>query len=297
MPSASQPAHAARPAVTIRRAVPEDAPVCGTICYKAFHSIASEHAFPPDMPSAEVAIDLLAGMFSHPNFYCIVAEQNGRIVGSNCLDERSAVGGIGPITVDPDVQNTGIGRKLMENVIDRTSEKAMPGVRLVQAAYHNRSLSLYMKLGFEVREPLVTLQGPPIGKAAEGCQVRPAQIEDIEACSRVCMQVHGHDRGGELADAVRMGSARVVERDGRITGYATALAFFGHAAGLTNADIEALIAQAERFLGPGILVPTRNSDLIRWCLDMGLRIVQPLTLMTMGLYHEPQGAYLPSILY
>jgi predicted N-acetyltransferase YhbS len=297
MPSASQPIPAARPAVTIRRATPEDAPVCGTICYKAFHRIASEHAFPPDVPSVEVAVDLLAGMFSHPNFYCIVAEQNGRIVGSNCLDERSAVGGIGPVTVDPEVQNLGIGRKLMEAVIERTREKAMPGVRLVQGAYHNRSFALYMKLGFDVREPLVTLQGTPVGRGVEGCRVRPAQMEDIEACSRVCMQVHGHDRGGELADAIGLRTARVVEREGRITGYATALAFFGHAAGLANVDIEALIGQADRFLGPGILVPARNAELLRWCLDKGLRIVQPLTLMTMGLYHEPQGAYLPSILY
>jgi hypothetical protein len=35
--------------------------------------------------------------------------------------------------------------------------------------------------------------------------------------------------------------------------------------------------------------------LLRWVLDHGLRIVQQSTLMTMGLYNEPAGAYLPSI--
>ena len=34
-----------------------------------------------------------------------------------------------------------------------------------------------------------------------------------------------------------------------------------------------------------------------WCLDHGLRVVQLMTLMTMGLYNEPGGAYLPSVLY
>ena len=29
----------------------------------------------------------------------------------------------------------------------------------------------------------------------------------------------------------------------------------------------------------------------------GLRIVQPMTLMSLGEYREPQGAFLPSILY
>ena len=54
---------------------------------------------------------------------------------------------------------------------------------------------------------------------------------------------------------------------------------------------------APTFGGPGFLLPTRNGALLRWCLGLGLRIVQPMTLMTMGLYNEPQGAYLASILY
>ena len=93
------------------------------------------------------------------------------------------------------------------------------------------------------------------------------------------------------------GTALVAERDGRITAYATAVAFFGHAVGETNADLQALIANADSFGGPGILVPTRNASLLRWCLDHGLRVVQPMTLMTIGLYNEPAGAYMPSILY
>ena len=73
--------------------------------------------------------------------------------------------------------------------------------------------------------------------------------------------------------------------------------FFGHAVAETNLDLQALIASAEAFAGPGILVPARNSELFRWCLENGLRVVQPLTLMTSGPYNEPAGAYLPSILF
>ena len=97
-------------------------------------------------------------MFSHPGFYCVVAEQNGRIAGSNCLDERSAIAGIGPITVDPAVQNGGVGRALMDTALDRVRERGRPGVRLVQAAFHNRSLSLYTKLGFDPREEIDRLR-------------------------------------------------------------------------------------------------------------------------------------------
>src|SRR5436190_7682174 len=283
--------------LTIRRATLDDAPACAIICYDAFYKINSDHGFPPDMSSLEQVAGIMSMMFGHPGFYCIVAEADGRILGSNCMDERSPIAGIGPITIDPEAQNRGVGRKLMQAVMDRARERNFPGVRLVQASFHTRSLSLYATLGFDAREPLSVMQGPPIKKTMEGCSVRPATMADLEACNRVSMKVHGHDRGGDLSDSIPQGTAAVVERNGRITAYCSSLAFFGHAVAETNLDLQALIAAADGFGGSGILVPTRNAELFRWCLSNGLRVVEPMTLMTVGLYNEPAGAYLPSILY
>jgi hypothetical protein len=117
------------------------------------------------------------------------------------------------------------------------------------------------------------------------------------ACNALCRRVHGHDRSGELRDAIRLGSAKVVEHLGRITGYATDIAFFAHVVGETNQDIKALIAGASEIGGGGFLLPTRNNELFRWCLQNGLRLVHQMTLMTTGLYQKPEGAYLPSVLY
>jgi L-amino acid N-acyltransferase YncA len=236
-------------------------------------------------------------MFSHSGFYCVVAEIDGRVVGSNCLDERSTIAGVGPITIDPKVQNGGIGRKLMLAALDRAGERGAAGVRLVQAAFHNRSLSLYASLGFDIREPLSCMQGRTLQRSVPGCTVRVAKPEDLRACNALSRQVHGFERGRELAEAVQQGTAVVVERGGRITGYASSLAFFGHATAETNVDLQALIASADSFGGPGVLIPSRNNILFRWCLSNGLRIVQPMTLMTTGLYSEPAGAWLPSILF
>jgi hypothetical protein len=72
---------------------------------------------------------------------------------------------------------------------------------------------------------------------------------------------------------------------------------FAHAVGETNQDLKALIGAARVFAGPGFLVPTRNYDLFAWCLANGLRLVMPMTLMSIGLYCEPDGAWLPSIVY
>ncbi|HWZ52329.1 MAG TPA: GNAT family N-acetyltransferase [Granulicella sp.] len=285
------------PDVLVRAARLEDCSVCGRICYDAFSAINATHGFPCDFPGPEASTGLLAMMFSSPGFYCVVAESDGRIVGSNVLDERSVIRGVGPITIDPGAQNLGIGRRLMQAVMDRARERGAAGVRLVQAAFHNRSLSLYSSLGFDLREPLTCMQGRTLERAIPGCMVRPARPADADACNALSGRVHGFDRGAELAQAIERGTARVVERGGRITGYTTNLAFFGHSTAETNVDLQALIASAESFGGPGILVPSRNNVLFRWCLSNGLRVVQPMTLMSTGLYNDPAGAWLPSVLF
>ena len=274
-----------------------DAKECGRIQYEAFKSIAVQHNFRPDFPSVEVATDLVTMLLSHPRFYSVVGELDGRIVGCNFLDERSTIAGIGPVSVDPPVMNGTIGRQLMQAVMDRAIQRHQPGVRLLQIAWHYRSLALYARLGFEIRETISGLQGPPLHLRIAGYEVRPAREEDVLACNQLCLRVHGHDRAGELADALRDGTANVVERLGRITGYSTAIGWFHHAVGETNDDLKALIGAAPSFLGPGFLLPSRNGELFRWCLANNLRVVAQATLMTIGLYNEPAGAYLPSILY
>jgi GNAT superfamily N-acetyltransferase len=283
--------------IKLRSGTPADAEICGRICYEAFKTISEVHGFVPDFPTREVAIGVLTRLLGNPNFYSVVAEVDGRIVGSNFLDERNRIAGVGPITVDPSVQNRAIGRRLMEAVHERTTERNFAGVRLIQAGFHTRSLSLYAKLGYDVREHLACMQGNALGISIEGHVVRPAADADLENCNRLCREVHGHDRAGELKDAIADGSAAVVEHDGRITGYATMVGFFGHVVGETNEDLKAIIGTAKEFAGPGFLLPTRNGEVFRWCLSNGLRIAQPMTLMSKGMYNEPAGAFLPSILY
>lgn len=284
------------PALTVRPASVDDVQACGTICFEAFCAISDRHNYPHDFPSSDVTVDLIGYLIAHPGIYGVVAERDGKVIGSNFMDERSAIAGIGPITVDPTTQDRGVGRQLMEAVLDRADAQGFVGVRLVQAAYHTRSLSLYTKLGFAVREPLACMQGDPIGVVIPGRTVRSAREADLAACNRVCQSVHGHNRSGDLQEAIQAGTATVVEHDGRITGYATSIAFFGHAVGETDDDIKALIGAAPSFGGPGILVPAR-SPLFGWCLEQNLRTTQVMTLMSRGLYSEPAGSFLPSILY
>ena len=131
-----------------------------------------------------------------------------------------------------------------------------------------------------------------------GYDVRPAGPGRSRGLQRALSAVHGFDRGRrscERRSAER--AAAVVEHHGRITGYSTGIAFFAHTVAETNIGLMALIGAAPAFGGPGFLLPTRNHEVFTWCLKGGLRLVYQMTLMTIGLYNEPTGAWLPSVLY
>jgi GNAT superfamily N-acetyltransferase len=284
-------------ALKLRRATADDATTCGRIFFDSFESLATRHAFPIEPGTPEITDFQMKSMLSTDGIFGLVAERDGQILGSALQDERGTIVGIGPVTVDPAVQDAGVGRAMMEALLQRSQERDVVGVRLVQTAYHYRSLSLYAKLGFAVREPLSVFQGTPRCAAVPGAMVRQATPADVVACDAICRQVHGHDRHRELQDWIGAGTARVVERGGEITGYATGFGYAWHAVGKTDEDIIALVGSADAFMGLGILVPSRNTRLMGWCLNSGLRLIQQSTLMTIGLYNEPRGGWLPSIGY
>jgi predicted N-acetyltransferase YhbS len=285
------------PAVTLREAAPADIPEAGRILYEAFATLAAKHGFPPDFPSIAVATACMRGLATNPGFNGVVAERDGRIVGSSFLDERSTVFAIGPVSVDPAAQDGRIGRHLMGAMLDRAAERGAPGVRLVQISYHNRSLSLYAKLGFDVRETLAAMHGTPPSFDLPGATVRVATADDQPACNALCIRVHGHDRAGELRPAIEKGKARVVERLARISGYTTGISYFGHTVAETNDDLLALVGSGGPIDPPGIIVPLSNGELFRALLAAGLRVFFVQNLMARGIYQEPRGAFLPSIGY
>lgn len=237
----------------------------------------------------------MEGEISTEGFYCLVAEIDGRVVGSNFLDERCDIAFLGPVTVAPDGSAKGVGRALMEPMLARAAAGKSGAVHLVQDAYNCVSLALYASLGFEVREPLALLQGTVIGARIPGFDVRPCVAGDLAACEALAVAVRGYHRGQELETRIGPGGALVVEREGILTGFASGIGILAHAVAETADDLKALIAAAPEFAGPGFLLPTRDGEMFRWCLDQGLRVVSPATLMTRGRYHEPAGAWLASI--
>jgi predicted N-acetyltransferase YhbS len=287
--------------IELRAIEPADGDECARIVYEAFGAIHDYHRFARDFPTLEAAGQLASAFISHPSIWGVVAERDGHILGANFLDERGPIRGLGPITVDPQAQGVGVGRRLMQTALKRGRDAV--GIRLLQDSFNVGSLALYASLGFEVKEPCTVMSGTPRSGPLAGVEVRPLEERDLEECEDLCIRVHGFERTSELRDSFETPvlSPLVAVRDGRITAYATTLTFFpaAYAVAETEDDMRALIlgALAAGEQPVSFLLPTRQAGLFRWCLSEGLRVVKPMTYMTIGEYREPDGSWIPSVLY
>jgi GNAT superfamily N-acetyltransferase len=286
--------------LVIRSIRQADAETCGKIGFQAHKAISSAHGYPSEQPSIEFAVGMIKTLLANPNSWGALAERDSQILGSIFLHvfPPSPVAAIGPLTVEPSAEG-GVGRALMEASLVEARKRGYEQVRLVQSPSHLRSFVLYTKCGFTLREPLFLMHGNPVpsilGKKHD---VRAARSEDISACNKICISIHGFSREMELRQAIDQRVATVnIDNGGNIAGYAAGLGFLGHAVAKTNEVLKALVANASAILGPGFFVPGRNSDLLRWLLDVGFRIVWPANLMTVGNYQDPTAPFLPSIAY
>ena len=283
--------------IQIREARESDVADAGRIIFEAFAYIHDKYSFPRDFPSPDVATGLATAWINHPRIWTIVAEVGGKVVGFNGLDHRDEIGAVGPVVVDPAGHGRGVGRALMKAVIERA--RPMKGMRLIQEAFNTASMSLYASLGFEVTEPVAEIKGT-VADARKPEGFRAMTQADLESCGALCMKTHGLKRTNELIDALKMFEPVVLERGGRIVAYASSPKawLINHSMGEMQADWEALIEGLSATRGEVMLfVPTRQAALFRWCLSRGLRILKPATLMAMGQYQEPRGAWTPSVLY
>jgi predicted N-acetyltransferase YhbS len=284
--------------VTLRQVDPSDTEACAQILFDAFGGVHDHHRFARDFPVLEAATGLMEIWIPHPSIWGVVAEIDGRIVGSNFLDERDPIRGVGPITVDPECQNAGVGRKLMAAVMERG--EGASGIRLLQDAFNMRSLSIYESLGFDVKEPVAVITGKLRSDPVQGAGVRPLDDGDLDECAALCEKVHGFERTNEIRDSLQAFAPFVAVRDGRITAYASSVTFWpmNHGVAESEDDMKTLLRGAAAAVEEPLafLVPLRTG-LFRWCLQEGLRLVKPMNLMALGEYQEPRGSWFPSVLY
>jgi GNAT superfamily N-acetyltransferase len=280
---------------------PRHARATAAVLYRSFEALYKYHRFPGAYPSVEFAESIARGLIDNPAIWGVAALSGDRLVGSGFLDERGPVKAIGPVSVDPLAQGGGIGRRLTEALLERAADAA--DVRLLQDSFNRTSMALYVSLGLQVRESVVLLAGRPRSGPDGSVEVRPLGPADLGECEQLYADVHGHERATEIRDSLSdpLCAPLVALRQGKVVAYATTLTYFpaAHAVACTDADLQQLILGAAEMLGRPLsfLLPTHQSALLRWCGDERLRIVKPMTYLSLNDYQRPEGPWLPSTMY
>lgn len=280
----------------------EHVDAAGRLIYEAFFDIASRHGFPPVFDSVRTATGITRLMVALERWTAFMICEDGVPVGVNFLDERGECGGVGPVAVAVDRQGSGLGRRLMEELLDRASRIGMEQVRLVQYTYNVASFSLYSSLGFDAVDMPVHVDGVLDRREEPVARIREAAPDEHAALATFGREVLGYDRGGELETMAALAPPLVVERDGRLAGYLCRFpprdgTYCGYGAALDQSALRDLVIAAARFGDGGPLhlaIPASQPDLLRWALHAGLRIGWLETLMAYGPYQKPLGAYIPS---
>ena len=268
------------------------------ICYEAFGELHERHQVPRDFHTLEFA-QMVIGLFvSRPEIHAVAARVDGALAGSNFLSLFDQTAGIGPISVNPVHQGRQVGRALMQAVLDEAQRREIRQVRLVQEAVNTTSAPLYAKLGFHVREPLALMTLVPA--AASDPSVRPFRADDLPALDDLCRRHYKVSRLNEVKFWISLGMPLFVrERQGRVCGYFLP-GKLGHTVAETVADALALFGESVRGLPADqaiMLCPMTHSELYHGALRAGHRVAKTLTLMTLGPYAAPNGAWTASYLY
>ena len=102
--------------------------------------------------------------------------------------------------------------------------------------------------------------------------MRALEEADLDECEALCKKVHGFERTNELRDAIQAFKPFVAVRDGRITAYASSVAFWpmNHGVAESEEDMQALLLGAAAAVDEPIafLVPLR-SELVPLVLGSG----------------------------
>jgi len=283
---------------SIRAACAGDAAACAATAYAAHARVSAIHNFPSELPTLQIATRFIRSKLENPRCRGYVAQKDGYVVGSVFVTGVAdcPVGAIGPLTVEP-IHEGGVGAALMQEAVAEAARMGIAQLRLIQSPAHLRSLALYTKAGFDLREPLLVVTNTALTHAIVHSGLRRATLGDISDCASLCRNVYGFARTVELNEAISNDTAMVLERKDRIVGYACSIGFRGHAVASTVEDLIALIAHAPKSLGAGVFIPMRNGALLRWLFHSGARALWPAAILSIGDFHEPTIPYLPSMLF
>lgn len=156
------------------------------------------------------------------------AEVGGELVGTSFANNWGSVGFLGPLTVRPDRQSLGVGKRLIEAALTRFEAWGTPHIGLFTFAHSALHVGLYQKFGFWPRF-LTAIMARPVTPAGTARWLRYSELaaarrgDCLGACRALTNAVHdGLDVTAEIraVDAQQLGDTVLLEETGAPAGLA-----------------------------------------------------------------------------
>ncbi len=90
----------------------------GRILFEAYKDVADRHHFPPTVHSVGTSRQSISAMLRNSDTYGVTAVFDGDIVGGAFVTISDEVAGIAPVCVDVAFQGRGIGRSMMNRLLE-----------------------------------------------------------------------------------------------------------------------------------------------------------------------------------
>ncbi len=243
-----------------------------------------------------------------------VDPNTGRLAGACFFHPRERHVSLGIMSVHPSYAGRGVGRALVNAIVDFTDAGGYAALRLVSSAMNMNSFSLYNRSGLVPRQAYhdMVIGVPADGHAARHPvrdRVRPATLADVAAMGALEVSVSGIQRDLDYRYAIANPRdclhALVCESaEGGLDGWLIAvrhpaLNMLGPCVARTEAAAAALIlAGLERYRGEAVLVvvPMDKRDLVQTLYGWGARNVETHLFQVRGEFQPFDGVSLPSFL-
>lgn len=247
---------------------------------------------------------------------CVTAidPDTGVMMGACFYHPRKYHVSLGIMCVDPAYFNRGVGRQLVNDIIDYAECKGYDALRLVSSAINMNSFSLYNKAGFVPKEiyhtMVICVPASGMGQStAFDNYVRDAMPGDIQHIQSLELDISGICREADyllcIENPVKCLHASVIEgKDGIMNGFAASikhpvLNMIGPAFSRTEEEMLALLLkELDRFRGESVLciIPISKRLLAETLYHCGAVNVELHLLQVRGRFQPFAGVNLPSFL-
>ncbi len=286
--------------------------------YSSFNTWYAAHGWPSDYFRCQPEqTGIFLDVYNDISPDCSIAAfdpNNDRLMGACFYHPREHHVSLGIMSVNPDYFQRGVGRALVNHIVDFTDTHQYPALRLVSSAINMDSFSLYNRSGLIPRNGYhdMVLPIPNTGLQVNfplRDQVREARPEDVEAMASLEMDVSGISRINDYRYAIEnpreLLQALVFEnQNGHIDGFMIsirhhALNMLGPCVARSEKATLALLLQAtERFRGevPLFVVPMDKRALVETLYNWGARNVETHLFQVRGKFQAFNGVSMPSFL-